>query len=174
MSDFSSAEVRKMSENRKCVICGKIITEESPAILAVGAYGDHRCICSDCQALFDTATLGREYDKIAEAIETLCKKMVDTSPDAKTFEVASAILSDAAERAKLIKAGEYDFSLDEEDSDELDEIPEELRETEEDKEKDRRDEERAKKFDKVFNYITAGVFIVAAILIIVKLISTLL
>ena len=162
-----------MTENRKCVICGKIITDEAPAILAVGAYGDHRCICSDCQALFDTATLGREYDEIAEAIETLCKKMVDTSPDAKTFKVASAILSSAAERAKLIKAGEYDFSLDEAEADgELDEIPEELLETEDDKEKDRRDEERAKKFDKVFNYITAGVFIAATILIIVKLIST--
>ena len=163
-----------MAGNKKCVICGKIITEESPAILTVGVYGDHGYICNECQALFDTATLGREYEKVAEAIETLCKIMVDSSPDSKTFEVASAILSDAAERAKLIKAGEYDFSLDEEDSDELDEIPEELRETDEDKEKDRHDEERAKKFDKVFNYITAGVFIVAAILIIVKLISTLL
>ena len=147
-----------MTGNKKCVICGKIITDESPAILAVGAYGDHRCICSDCQALFDTATLGREYDEIAEAIETLCKKMVDTSPDAKTFEVASAILSDAAERAKLIKAGEYDFSLDEEDSDELDEIPEELRETEEDAELDRRDAENAKKFDKFLNVLWIGVF----------------
>ena len=56
--------------------------------------------------------------------------------------------------------------------DELDELPEELQETEEDREKDRRDEEREKKFDKIFNYITIGVFGAAAILIIVKLITT--
>ena len=164
-----------MAGNKKCVICGKIITEESPAILTVGVYGDHGCICSECQALFDTATLGREYEKVAEAIETLCKIMVDSSPDSKTFGVASAILSDAAERAKKIKAGEYDFSLDEsKDEDELDEIPEELLETEEDRALDKRDEEREKKFDKVFNYVTIGVFAAAAILILVKVITSLL
>lgn len=162
-----------MAENRKCVLCEAVITDENPAILTVGAYGTPKCMCGDCQRLLDTATLGREYDKIAEAMEILGKKMAEATPDKQSFEVVSGLLSNAAERAKKIKAGEYDFSLDEEESeDELDEIPEELQETEEDREKDKRDEERERKFDKIFNYITIGVFTIAAILIIVKLITT--
>ena len=162
-----------MAENKKCVLCERVITDESPAILTVGAYGNPKCVCGECQSLLDTATLGREYEEIAEAMDALGKKMAESTPDKQSFDVVSGLLAEAAERAKKIKAGEYDFSLDEADAeDELDELPEELQETEEDREKDRRDEEREKKFDKIFNYITIGVFGAAAILIIVKLITT--
>ena len=164
-----------MAGNKRCVVCDAIITDEDPAILTVGAYGNPKCICATCQELLDTATLGREYEKIAEAMEALGKRMSAVIPDSQTFEVMSGILADAAERAKKIKAGEYDFSLDEsEGEDELDEIPEELLETEADRELDKRDEEREKKFDKVFNYVTVGVFAAAAILILVKVITSLL
>ena len=162
-----------MAENKKCVLCERVITDESPAILTVGAYGNPKCVCGECQSLLDTATLGREYERIAEAMDALGKKMAESTPDKQSFDVVSGLLAEAAERAKKIKAGEYDFSLDEADAeDELDALPEELQETEEDREKDRRDEEREKKFDKIFNYITIGVFGAAAILIIVKLITT--
>ena len=162
-----------MAENKKCVLCERVITDESPAILTVGAYGNPKCVCGECQSLLDTATLGREYERIAEAMDAIGKKMAEATPDKQSFDVVSGLLAEAADRAKKIKAGEYDFSLDEADAeDELDELPEELQETEEDREKDRRDEEREKKFDKIFNYITIGVFGAAAILIIVKLITT--
>lgn len=162
-----------MAGNKKCVLCERTITVENPAILAVGAYGNPKCVCAECQQLLDTATLGREYDAIADAMETLGRKMAEVTPDKQSFDVVSELLENAAERAKKIKAGEYDFSLDESDDEgELDELPEELLETEEDREKDKQDEERTKKFDKIFNYITIGVFGVAAILIIVKIITS--
>ena len=162
-----------MAGNKKCVLCDKTIVDESPAILTVGAYGNTKCMCADCQDLLDAATLGKDYDDIAEAMDKIGKRMAEATPDKQTFDVVSGLLADAAERAKKIKVGEYDFSLDElERQGELEELPEELLETEEDREKDKRDEERERKFDKVFNYITIGVFAVAAILIIAKLIST--
>ncbi|MBQ7356871.1 MAG: hypothetical protein IJW66_05665 [Clostridia bacterium] len=162
-----------MAQNKKCVLCDRTITEQSPAILTVGAYGNPKCVCSACQELLDTATLGREYEKIADAMDALGKRMAESTPDKQSFDTVNEILEGAAERAKKIKAGEYDFSLDEETSeDEMEELPEELLETEEDRKKDESDEARAKKFDKVFNYITIGVFGAAAILIIVKLITT--
>jgi hypothetical protein len=160
-----------MAQNKKCVLCDRTITEESPAILAVGAYGNPKCVCGECQGLLDTATLGREYDKIADAMDAIGKRMADSTPDNQSYEVVNALLTDAAERAKKIKAGEYDFSLDEEPAEDG-EIPEELLETEEDRALDKRDEEREKKFNKVFNWVTGIVFAAAAILIIVKIITS--
>jgi hypothetical protein len=70
------------------------------------------------------------------------------------------MMADAANRAKAIKEGSYDFSLDEAAAEEgFDEIPEELRESEEDIELDRIEEENNKKFDKFYN----GVIIAASI-----------
>ena len=161
-----------MAENKKCALCEGVITEENPAILTVGAYGNTKCVCAECQRLLDTATLGKDYDEIAEAMDTIGKKMAEATPDKQSFDVVSGLLEDAAERAKKIKTGQYDFSLDEADAeDEFDELPEELQESEEDREKDRLDEERTKKFDKIFNYVTIGVFGALAILIIIKLIT---
>ena len=158
-----------MAQNKKCVLCGRTIAEESPAILTVGAYGNTKCICSCCQELLDTATLGKEYEEIADAMEKIGKIMADSTPDNQCYEVVSALLSDAAERAKKIKAGEYDFSLDEESEDDG-ELPEELIETEEDKAKDARDAEKERKFNKVFNIVSAIAFSALAIYFIVELI----
>lgn len=162
-----------MAGNKRCVLCESVLTEAEPAILTVGAYGNPKCLCAECQGLLDTATLGREYDEIADAMERLGKKMAEATPDKQSYEIVSDILLSAADRAKKIRTGEYDFSLDEVDE-ELDELPEELLESEEDIEKDKRDEERAKRFDKVFNYVTIGVFAAAAVLILVKIITSLL
>ena len=162
-----------MAQNKKCVLCERTITEENPAILTVGAYGNPKCVCGECRELLDTATLGREYEKIADAMETLGKRMAEVTPDKQAFDVVSGLLESAAERAKKIKVGEYDFSLDEEEAeDELDELPEELLETEEDREKDKRDEERIKKFDKIFTYISIGVFAAIAVLLIVRMVAS--
>jgi hypothetical protein len=149
-----------MAQNKKCVLCDRTITEESPAILAVGAYGNPKCVCGECQSLLDTATLGREYDKIANAMDAIGKRMADSTPDNQSYEVVNALLTDAAERAKKIKAGEYDFSLDEEPAEDG-EIPEELLETEEDRKLDEQDAEKEERNNRIFDYITFAVFLAA-------------
>ena len=85
------------------------------------------------------------------------------------------IFGDAMKRAKLIKSGEYDFSLDEQQQDDgLDEIPEELAESEEDKEKDKIDEEKGKKLDKIFNVIIIAVAAIALGVIVYRIVQMLL
>jgi hypothetical protein len=86
----------------------------------------------------------------------------------------SSILERAAERAKKIKEGSYDFALDEAPSEEeeLEEIPEELRETEEDRELDRQDEVKEEKFNRFFDYVTFGVFVAVILFVGWKLIDT--
>ena len=145
----------------KCSICGAEIKNEEPAILALGVSGTPRYICDECEADLDEAKLGSDVDSISAAIKSLSNKMLhgnseneDKSKDMDglTYHTMTKIISNAIARAKKIKDGEYDFSLDEQD-DGFDEIPEELQETEEDKELDRIDAEKEAKRDKVFNII---------------------
>ena len=142
----------------KCCICEKHIEREDAPVLSMGAVGNARLLCDDCAALLDTATLGRDFDMIKLAMDKIGKTMADHDPDGVTLETVSEIMLAAGERAKAIKDGSYDFSLDgeDEDGDVLDEIPEELRESEEDIERDKRDEEKNKKFDKVYNIVLIG------------------
>lgn len=160
----------------KCSICQRAIAEEEPKILSMGAYGTPRYICDECSADIDEVTLGRDYEKIAATMDKIGKLLADSNPDKGTFNTVNSIMKDAAERAKKIKDGTYDFSLDEEDCDTgddegFDEIPEELLETEEDRELDRRDEEKSRKFDKFYNWVLTGVIIGAAGFIIWKIID---
>ena len=160
---------------RKCTICHKEITAEDAPILVMGAYGIPKVLCDECSRDLDTVTGGKEYDGISEAMNRLGERMSESSPDAQTLCVVNSILEDAAERAKQIRDGSYDFSLDEEegenDANAFDEIPEELAETEEDREKDRIDEERNKKFDKYFNWVTIGALIGVALFVIWKILD---
>ena len=157
-----------------CVICNREVDEETSAVLEMGAYGNPKYLCDECSSELDTATVGTEVEEIASAMERLGKKMAQTDPSTRTFVTVSSILERAAERAKKIKEGSYDFALDEQTSDdeELDEIPEELRETEEDRELDRQDEEKEKRFNRVFDYITFAVFIGIVLFIGWRLIDT--
>lgn len=157
-----------------CCMCNKPIEREDPAVLAMGAAGIPRLLCDDCEELLDKATKSRDYDEISDSIGEIAKLVADKDPDVITYSALTQLMENASERAKAIKDGDYDFSLDEEDSsdDGLDEIPEELRESEEDKEKDRIEEEKQKKFDKIYNYVLIVVCIGFAGFLIYKLIET--
>jgi hypothetical protein len=157
-----------------CVLCNREVDEETSAVLEMGAYGNPKYLCSECSSDLDTATLGTEVDEIASAMDRLGKKMAQTDPSSRTFETVSSILERAAERAKKIKDGSYDFALDEAPSEEeeLEEIPEELRETEEDRELDRQDEVKEEKFNRFFDYVTFGVFVAVILFVGWKLIDT--
>lgn len=150
-----------MAENKEnkrtiCSLCFNSCEEDAP-VLAMGPYGNPRYICSECSRDLDTATLGKEIPEIKEAMKRLGEKISRKNPDELSLETANGILNNAADRARLIEAGEYDFSLDEEkDEEELLDIPEEQKESEEDKLLDKQDEEKNKKFDKFYNWVLLG------------------
>ncbi len=155
----------------KCSICNAEINSEEPAILTMSGYGNPRYLCEECSADLDEASLGREESSIAAAMDRIGKKMLVSDPDKQTYVTVTGLMAIAHDRALKIREGSYDFSLDEADEGEFDEIPEELAESEEDKEKDRIDEEKQKKFDKFYNYVLIGAGIGVAIFIIWKIVS---
>ena len=163
-----------MSEKTKvCSICRKSIDREDAPVLTMGHFGNPRLLCPDCEVLIDTALKSKNAQSAEEAMAKLGETVGDKSvDDDAVIEAVEEIFKTATERAQAIKDGTYDFALDDSDSsDGFDEIPEELLETEEDKALDRRDEERAKRFDKIFNWITAFVLIAAAVLIVYNLVE---
>ena len=157
----------------KCCMCDANIEREDAPVLSMGGAGYARVLCDRCSELLDTATLGRDYDEIKESITQISDIMAAHDPDQVTLAIVSGLVYNASQRAKEIKEGSYDFSLDDvENGDGFDEIPEELRESEEDIQKDKEEEEKLKKFDKIYNYILIGAGIGAAALIIWKIIDT--
>lgn len=146
---------------KRCCICNAPIEHEDAPALVMSISGNPKLLCDDCVKALDEITLGKDYDTIEASIEKVGKMMSENELDSLTFETMNSLLASAVVRAKLIKEGKYDFSLDEKDNDEdgFDEIPEELRETEEDRERDRADEEKLKKFDKIFNIVAATLVI---------------
>ena len=156
----------------KCVICNKGFDSADPDVLAIGAYGNPKHVCPECARDLDTVTVGRDADVIAERIAHIADLLTKDDHDELTFDTVNGILGRAAERLKSIKAGEYDFALDEkEDEEGFDEIPEELRESEEDREADRIDEEKNEKLDKFTNYVMIGALIGVGIFVIYKLVE---
>ena len=153
-----------MSENNErkkafCALCNNVCDTDSP-VLVMGPYGNPRLLCPECAEALDTVTLGKEVVDIRAAMVRIGERMSEKKPDDLSLGTVNAILEDAAERARLIECGEYDFSLDESDSsEELLDIPEDQRESEEDKLLDERDEEKIKRFDKILNWVLIGVII---------------
>lgn len=163
-----------MSTRKNCSTClTRIVSDDAP-VLIMGAYGTPKLLCDDCAALIETITLGRDYDEITAAMQTLTEKMSAANIDDRfTVNTVTKILSDSAVRAQKIKEGTYDFALDEQtDEESFDEIPEELKETEEDKLLDEKDAEANEKFDKFMNKLWIVVGIAAAGYIIWKILST--
>lgn len=150
----------KAMANNVCSICNKHLENEDAPILVMGAYGTPRLLCDGCAEDLEKATSSREYDEIASSMESVGKKLVDSDPDELTLKTVNDLLSSAAQRAKSIKDGTYDFSLDEKMTDgfELDDIPEELKESEEDVTITEAQEARDKKIDKIFNWISIVLF----------------
>lgn len=156
----------------KCCICNREVEREDATILAMGGSGKARVLCDECEEHLEIATKGRDFEQISEAIGEIGRKMGNGNPDEITYTIVSELILNASERAKQIKEGTYDFSVDDvAEEDELDEIPEELLESEEDKEKDRLDEEKMKKFDKIYNIILTIALIACAGVIIWKLVE---
>jgi hypothetical protein len=97
--------------------------------------------------------------------EKMAKNNVE---DELVINTVTETFAAAAERAEKIKAGEYDFSLDEaECGDGEPEVPEELLESEEDKRLDEEEAEVLKKSDKVINIsmaIGAGIAVILFVL----------
>ncbi len=157
----------------KCCMCDVNLEREDAPLLSMGAAGRPRLLCDRCAALLDTATLGSDFDEIKGAVEQIGTIMADHDPDEVTFNIVSELVAGASERAKAIRDGSYDFSLDQEDNNEgYDEIPEDMRESEEDIELDRQEEEKMKKFDKFYNYVLIGAGIAAAAFVIWKIVDT--
>ena len=142
-----------------CSVCGRKVEENAP-ILVMGAYGIPRFLCSKCEKNLDTATTSRDYDEIAEAMNILGENLSSSEPDELTVETLNGILSEAGDRAKAIKYGSYDFSLDEQAPEEegYDDIPEDMKETEEDKALDEEEQKKIKKVESIFNVISTVLF----------------
>ncbi|MBQ7386941.1 MAG: hypothetical protein IJW03_02115 [Clostridia bacterium] len=158
---------------KQCAICDRLIEREDAPILTMGAYGNPKLLCDECAHDIDVATLDRDYDNIAAAMDRIGKKMSNYDPDGATYKIVSSIMENVAERAKQIKDGTYDFALDEVTDDEgFEEIPEELQEPEEDKALDERDERRQQKFDSVFNWISFGLIVAAVIFVLYRVLDT--
>ena len=149
-----------------CAICGRDFSSETPRVFAMGAYGNPKYVCDECGDDFEIALGDRDVEKIADAMDRIGKKMASSNPDGFTYKTVNEVMAKAGERAKLIKAGEYDFALDEMktdgNEDGFDEVPEELRETEEDRELDAADEEKMRTFDKIYNIILTCLIIAFA------------
>ena len=155
-----------MSTRKNCSTClTRIVSDDAP-VLIMGAYGTPKLLCDDCAALIETITLGRDYDEITAAMQTLNEKMSAANIDDRfTVNTVTKILSDSAVRAQKIKEGTYDFSLDETEEG-YEELPEDLQETEEDRLLDEQEAEANAKFDKILNWlwIAFGVLAGAAII----------
>ena len=152
---------------KHCAICRREINEENAPILAMGSFGNPRYLCDECASDIDQATSSRESSEIEAAMQKISEKLAATgAEDSIAVEAVTEIFTSAGDRAKRIKDGTYDFSEDEVIEDE-DDVPAELRETEEDRAEDEKDAEKAKKFDKILNIVSACVFTVAIILMII-------
>jgi len=156
-----------------CSVCGKQIQNPDPAVLVMSAFAHPKHICNDCENELDKATLSRDPDEIAGAIEEIGKRMIAANTDDKiTLDTVNGILSEAGERCALIKSGDYDFSNDEGDTEEEGEVPEELLESDEDKALDEAEEKSRKKLDKILNWVCGILIAACAGLLIYKLIDT--
>ena len=157
-----------MANDIRCCLCRAAAGEESD-ILAMGRYGTPRYLCAECSGKIENATLAKDYESAALAIEALGEMLLEVgADDAVVKDALLPIIESAAERAASIKAGEYDFSLDEREDfeDEISSLPEELCETEEDRALDEADAEREKKIDKIINIAMISAFAIAAIVFI--------
>ena len=152
-----------MDNQKKCTVCKVMFDGESAAVLTMSGFGNARYICPECEELMDTATLGKDYVQIKEAIDSLGERASIDAADGVAFDAFTEIIGGAVERAEKIKNGEYDFSLDEQTDEGFEEVPEELCESEEDRALDEKDAKVSAVVDKVTSWICAG--IIAAVVI---------
>ena len=144
----------------KCCMCDIRLESEDAPVLSMGAAGIPRLLCDRCAGLLDKATLSKDFDEIKDAVGEIGSIMAAHDPDSVTYTIVSSLMVDASERAKAIKDGSYDFSLDED-----------MLESEEDIEKDKADEEKVKKFDKVYNIILTCTLVLTGIVVVINVLK---
>lgn len=159
---------------RKCSICNAPIEAKDPSVLTMGGYGNPRYVCSDCDRLIEKMLYDKDPAQALSAMKELCEHLSAIGcEDNAVISTVEQLSARAGKRAEAIRAGTYDFSEDEqEESEELVELPEELLETEEDRALDEKEEQIAKRWDKVMNYIwyvMLGLCAATAIYILIKL-----
>ena len=148
-----------------CSVCQKDFDCETPSVLTMGRSMTPRYICPECEALMDQALCERDVTLAREAIAALGARLAASdSDDAPVILAVTSHLDAAKVRANAIERGEYDFTLDENPTEEF-ELTEDLLETEEDRELDRRDEEDERKLNKFLNWawLFIGIGVVAYI-----------
>ena len=154
-----------------CSVCQKDFDCETPSVLTMGRSMTPRYICPECEALMDQALCERDVTLAREAIAALGARLAASdSDDAPVILAVTSHLDAAKVRANAIERGEYDFTLDENPTEEF-ELTEDLLETEEDRELDRRDEEEMEKVNKVMNYVTIGAFAAVGLFLIYRLLD---
>ena len=164
---------KKREEKTICCTCAaELESPDSAPVLSMGHYGMPRLICPKCEELINIAQTSRDPDEAEAAMARLGAIVSDTNKeDTCVHEAIEQIFAAASQRADAIRKGEYDFALDETEEAGFDEIPEELLETEEDKQKTEHEAEINRKFNKIMDFVTVGVFAAAVIAFIIFLIK---
>ena len=149
--------------SKLCCICQYPIENDDAPVIAMSGYGNPKCACEECEALIETATRSHDPEEITEACKTLGEALTKgNTGDEQVIVAVNDIIYNANERCNAIKDGTYDFSLDDEVSDEEFYITEELEETEEDREKDAHDEKITRIIDTITSW-AAGIILTAAV-----------
>lgn len=155
-----------------CSICHKEVNAEDAPILTMGNFGTPRYLCDECDELLVEATTGKSYEEISSACDKISKTLAAISNDDEVvLEELNGILSSAAQRAKEISLGTYDFSLDEnleEATGEEEDIPEELKETEEDRALDEKEAKTNKVIDTIISWAAVLILVGALTFFILK------
>ena len=138
----------------------------------MGGYGNPKYICDECAEDLDAATTSHDYDAVKSAMDSIGEKMSRNNIDDElVIATVGELFINAKQRAKAIKAGTYDFSTEEqmteqvapetaEDGEEFD-IPEELRESEEDKELDAAEAKKSAAYEKILNWVSLALIVAA-------------
>lgn len=153
LTEGVDADAQETEGKKKiCCICKREVDPEVAPLLGSNAFVASRYLCPECESDLDEATTATTAQLIGAAMDRISAKLAENDIEDKiTLSTLDSIMSEASERAEQIQNGTYDFASDEEVPEE---IPEELLETEEDRELDRIEEEKSKKIDKIFDWIT--------------------
>ncbi len=165
----------KNNKAGNCSICLAPIDTEGAPILALGGFGTPRCLCEKCDSDLEAVTRAKNFEDITAAMNRISTKLTENFTDDRlVIRTLDGIMESARDRAEKIKNGTYDFSLDEEKTEdsEADGVPPELLETEEDREREELENKKAAKTDRIFNWISLALVAVAIGFIIYKFIST--
>ena len=159
-----------MSLSKNCCICQAPITKENAPIIAMSAYGNPRCVCENCEAIIDSATLSHDPNEIVESCKSLGEALTrGNTCDERVIDAVNEIICEASIRCEKIANGNYDFSEDEAVGEAF-EITDEIMESEEDRIKDEKDQKTAKIIDTIASWASGIILLGAVVFFILKFI----